>query len=170
MKTKKDKDKLKKLKREYRESVRKEKKLKKKRFQRSKLIAEADRIFSIYIRGRDAWKPCCTCGAKWEENFQCGHFVSRRHILTRWTDRNAHSQCPKCNLWGSGEQYLHSLHVDKLYWPWQSAYLQAQAFTAHKTSDDDILDIINHYYRKCFAEGIDYTPKKYFIQQSEENI
>ena len=61
-----DKDKLKKEKLKYRESVKKEKKPKK--IPRSKLIAEADRVFSLYIRFmRDKDKPCITCGRTYDE-------------------------------------------------------------------------------------------------------
>jgi len=34
---------------------------------------------------------------------------------TRFDERNVHAQCPKCNQYGSGEQYLHSLAIDRKY-------------------------------------------------------
>jgi len=83
------------------QAVKKAKEIDKKRFSRSKLIKEADRVFSIYIRQRDKGISCITCKAKWEENFQSGHFMSRRHLSTRWHFMNAHAQCPRCNLYGA---------------------------------------------------------------------
>jgi hypothetical protein len=49
-----EKEKLRKEKIAFREATRKDKAKKKKQFSRSALIKEADRVFSLYIRGRDA--------------------------------------------------------------------------------------------------------------------
>jgi len=50
--------------------ARKEKSLTKKRFSRSKLIAEADRVASLFVRERDKGKPCVTCISEWSETAQ----------------------------------------------------------------------------------------------------
>jgi len=60
-----------------------------------------DKIFSKYIRLRDSnggIGQCCTCGKKlhWKEA-HCGHFISRRHLATRW------------------DQYFFSLFIEKKY-------------------------------------------------------
>ena len=138
---------------------------KKKQFSRSKLVAEADRVFSLYIRGRDAWKPCCTCGTAWQENFQCGHFMSRRHYLTRWLHKNAHGQCPKCNLYWSWEQYKHSVYINHNYFPTTADFITELSTKTDKTTDSELLSTIQHYYRKCFELGIEYKPKKQFLTQ-----
>jgi len=62
---------------------------------RQKLIKKADIIFSSYIRLRDKGKPCCTCGNVLP--LECGHFISRKHMATRWTETNSHGQCIECN-------------------------------------------------------------------------
>jgi hypothetical protein len=59
--TAKEKAKAIKTKNTERVKVRKEKVLDKKRFSRTKLIAEADRVASLFIRERDKGKPCVTC-------------------------------------------------------------------------------------------------------------
>lgn len=79
------------------------------------LKKKLDIVFSKYIRLRDKGKPCVTCGAPWEPNHQNGHFISRRHFATRWDEMNAHGQCPKCNLWGAGEQFAHANAIDLMY-------------------------------------------------------
>ena len=140
----------------------------KKQFSRSKLVEEADRIFSIYIRGRDAWKPCCTCWAIWTENAQCWHFMSRRHYQTRWVHHNAHWQCYRCNMLLSWEQYKHWKFIDDTYgnttiWLSMSEYLHEQAMRTDKIPDDEILTTIQTFYRKCLHFGIDYKPKKQFL-------
>jgi len=73
-----------------------------------------DKWFSLYIRKRDTPGFCVTCGAWIEfEDSDCGHFISRDRIATRWNDKNAHAQCRKCNRFQSGKQYEHGLKVDE---------------------------------------------------------
>ncbi|HPG63727.1 MAG TPA: recombination protein NinG [Saccharofermentans sp.] len=89
------------------------KKTKKKKLSRSRMIKEADRVWSLYIRERDRGLPCITCGTPWTESQQAGHFMSRRHLNTRWEMHNGAGQCPKCNCWGAGEQYEFALALEK---------------------------------------------------------
>ncbi len=61
-----------------------------------------DKLWSEYIRRKDAKggiATCVTCkkSAPWKE-MQCGHFVSRVHLATRWLETNTHVQCPTCNV------------------------------------------------------------------------
>lgn len=162
MKTEKEKLKAERIK--YRQQVSKEKAKKKKQFSRSALIKEADRVFSLYIRGRDSWKPCCTCGAVWTEQAQCGHCMSRRHYNTRWIEKNAHWQCFRCNMILSGEQYAHALYIDKKYWPWTASMIQKMAQWTEKITDHELIETILHYYHLCFELGIDYKPKKQYYE------
>jgi len=162
-KEKRDKERLKKEKLKVRELARKTKK----QFSRSKLIKEADRVFSLYIRGRDSWKPCCTCGAIWTEQAQCGHFMSRRYTSTKWVEKNAHGQCFRDNMILSGEQYKHGQYIDNLYWHWTAQMLHDLAVSDTKVSDWEILETIQHYYQKCFERWIDYKPKKQFLWTSK---
>ena len=67
----------------------------------SKLKRETDRLFSLYIRAKYP-KVCYTCGAT-GKTLQCGHFVSRSYLATRWTEDNARQQCVGCNIWGRGK-------------------------------------------------------------------
>ena len=73
----------------------------------SKLIKEADRLFSLKVRGADvigAGNACFTCG-KWypAKKLQCGHFLSRYYKAARWDFDNARPQCMMCNLWKRGD-------------------------------------------------------------------
>lgn len=80
-------------------------------------------IFSEYIRRRDAKKfsggdfvKCITCShiAHWKE-LDCGHFVSRRHLATKYHEKNNAAQCKGCNGPGSGKQYEYGLEIDRRY-------------------------------------------------------
>jgi hypothetical protein len=71
------------------------------------LIQDIDKYFSVYIRLREAdadgVNSCFTCDKKahWKD-LQCGHYIPRTHLLTRFDTRNCHPQCKTCNEYLSG--------------------------------------------------------------------
>lgn len=132
-----EKQKERKAKQASRVKSQKAKAIDKKRFSRSALIREADRVHSLYTRWRDRGKPCITCNTPWQDNFQCWHFMSRRHLNTRWLPTNAHGQCPKCNLYGAGEQYAHAQAIDILYGSNTAQSIQKLANMSDKTTDSE---------------------------------
>ncbi|WP_455639336.1 recombination protein NinG [Parabacteroides sp.] len=75
-----------------------------------------DKIFSVYIRLRHAnqfgFCKCITCGEmlSWVR-IQNGHYIDRRHIATRYDERNCHPQCPRCNIGSRGnhEKYKRAI-------------------------------------------------------------
>jgi Bacteriophage Lambda NinG protein len=87
----------------------KPKKLKKKSV--SKLKKELDKVFSEYIRRKYANEKgevsCYTCGLTkvWREQ-QCGHFISRGYLATRFEEENVRPQCVGCNVFGGGKQVI----------------------------------------------------------------
>ena len=89
---------------------------------RSKLIKKLDIVFSKYIRlssaDKNGYCTCVTCGKKgyWEKDIiDCGHFITRAAMSTRYDERNVAAQCSFCNRFRSGEQYKFSLYLgDKL--------------------------------------------------------
>ena len=81
-----------------------------------------DKYFSLYIRKRDTQRMegtfghCCSCGRIITfTDCDCGHFISRDRIATRWDTRNAHAQCRNCNRFRSGEQYAHGIYIANRY-------------------------------------------------------
>jgi len=66
----------------------------------SKLKKKLDTLFSIYIRAKYQ-KSCYTCGGGGRV-LQCGHFVSRMYLPTRWDENNARPQCRMCNCMMNG--------------------------------------------------------------------
>lgn len=75
-----------------------------------KLVKKLDKIFSEFIRKREADEngitSCVTCGRRdhWK-NMDAGHFIGRQHMGTRWDERNVHPQCKRCNGFEGGQQY-----------------------------------------------------------------
>lgn len=67
----------------------------------AQLKKELDRVFSIWVRSTGK-KECYTCHRK-SDTLQCGHFVSRSYLVTRWEPDNCRPQCVGCNLYGSGK-------------------------------------------------------------------
>lgn len=156
-----------KLKKASRVKTQKAKAINKKRFSRSALIREADRVHSLYTRWRDKGNPCITCNTPWQENFQCGHFMSRRHLNTRWLPTNAHGQCPKCNLYGAGEQYAHAQAIDRIYGLGTAEKIQTLANMSEKSTDDEILHYIRKYYQELddmLVPADKVKKKKYYLE------
>lgn len=104
-----------------------------------KLIASLDRIFSVYIRLRDADKNgmcrCITCGntLHWMES-DAGHFIPRDRKATRWEEKNVNAQCPRCNRFRSGEQYEHGLAIDRKYGKGTAEILKREGTMRSKVS------------------------------------
>lgn len=72
------------------------------------LKAKLDKVFSLYIRLRDSRDfeyrhfRCISCGEiKPFKMADCGHFHSRRHLSTRWDERNCYAECSACNRFKS---------------------------------------------------------------------
>lgn len=67
-------------------------------YERQKLIKELDRMVSLYVRqkgmDRQGYNICYTCGAKlpWKM-MDCGHYIKRRYLQTRWDLNNVRPQC-----------------------------------------------------------------------------
>lgn len=65
-----------------------------------------DRIFSIFIRKRDTKEGygfCISCGKPITfETCDCGHYINRVHMSTRYDEMNCNGQCKKCNRFDEG--------------------------------------------------------------------
>lgn len=83
------------------------------------LIKELDKVFSLYIRSKDAVggrSKCVTCGSTWAvSSMDCGHWQKRGNFAIRWDERNCGPQCFECNRMNDGEykkfeQYIIATH------------------------------------------------------------
>jgi len=116
---------------------------------RSTLIKKLDKVFSQYIRLKDAdhagYVSCFTCGVSknWRE-VDAGHFQSRGKYATRYHEDNVKPQCKRCNGFRGGEQYQFALNLgtdlaDEL------VYLSNQPA---RLTNDWLLEKIKHYQRE----------------------
>lgn len=61
----------------------------------SKLTARAQKVFNAYIRKRDQYKGCISCGGPVEH---AGHYFSAGHYTAlRFNEMNVNGQCNHCN-------------------------------------------------------------------------
>ena len=119
----------------------------------SGLKTKLDDIFSLYIRLRDAtdegYVQCFTCGKVGHYKtggMQNGHFQSRKHLATRFSeDGNCEVQCIKCNIFDSGQQYIFSLRLDEKYGEGRAQELQYLARTTLKISRVEYEEKISYY-------------------------
>ena len=83
-------------------------------------LAKADKAFSEYIRRRDAdhrgFVQCCTCPTvrHWKE-MDCGHWLLRGNLATRFDERNSHAQCRECNSHHDGQWVKHRAYIIERY-------------------------------------------------------
>lgn len=91
-----------------------------KKLSRSSEIKKLDRIFSEYIRRRNAdhagYVRCITCKQMlhWKD-CHAGHFVSRGCHLTRFDERNVNEQCCGCNTYKAGEIAEYFIYIEQTY-------------------------------------------------------
>ena len=58
-----------------------------------------------YIRLRDKYKPCISCNAIWNADFQAGHFYKAElYSNLKFNSKNINGQCRKCNLRKDGNE------------------------------------------------------------------
>ena len=119
---------------------------------RKSLVEKLDKIFSIYIRRKDAINDiatCVTCGKKdsWTK-LQNGHFMSRRHYNTRWDEDNCHVQCSGCNVFRSGEIYLYNKYLCSKFDNNFPDRLYEKSNITVKFADIDLIELIEYYTEK----------------------
>lgn len=123
----------------------------------SVLSKQADKVFSEYIRKRDALKTtgwiekitCSTCKeTKDYSQFDCWHFVWRASRSTRWEEKNCTAQCKVCNNWWWWRQYEHWKEIDRRHWEWTADLLIKIWHEPQKVTSDWLQGIISKYKEK----------------------
>lgn len=114
------------------------------------LIEKLDRVFSRYIRLRDAlpggYFRCIACDRfKPIADADCGHYHSRTHMATRYDEDNCHAECRHCNRFRADHLigYRENL-IRKIGTP-RYELLNSKAHTSKKWSEWELQQLIVHY-------------------------
>ena len=117
----------------------------------SKLKKELDKVFSLYIRLRNATPQgiikCYTCGklGHYKKGMHAGHFQSRKHLATRWHEENVQVQCYRCNIHLSGNTYTFGKLLDV-------RVEEGTAEKLHLLATKTTLKIMPHEYEEMIKE------------------
>ena len=116
----------------------------------SKLKKELDKWVSLYIRLRECNEygmvQCFTSGRVYHyKKIHAGHFMSRKHLATRWCETNVQPQSAADNLFGQGEQFRFGLNLDAKYGDGTAEQLQYKSRLTIKFSRTEIEEKISYY-------------------------
>ena len=92
-----------------------------KKLSRNKIIKKLDWVFSEYIRLRDSDKKgIVTCPLCWKRIFwkyaQNMHFVSRWVLKYRFSEKNCHAGCMRCNVILHWNYIIYTRYMQKKFW------------------------------------------------------
>ena len=118
-----------------------------------KLKEKLDRIFSTFIRLRDADNngviKCISCGTHhfWSR-IHNGHYVNRSFMSTRFNEKNCNAQCVHCNTFKEGNPAGYTLGLLAKYGPNIIEHLHLLQNQTSKYSDFDYKVMIQDYSKK----------------------
>ena len=117
------------------------------------LKRKLDKVFSEWIRRRYANSSgialCVSCGSvgHWK-SMQCGHFVSRVRLATRWDGENCAVQCARCNIFLRGNAVGYARWLENRYGPDIFARLDDKSRQSVKFTRADLQAMIDNYAEK----------------------
>ena len=131
-------------KKRYKETTRKAKK-KMLDNDRSHWIKKAQAAFNAYVRERDKYLPCISCGLHHTGQYHAGHYLSTgAHPELRFHPLNNNKQCAPCNNHLSGNQIRYRARLIEKIGLSAVEWLEA-AHNAQKWTIDDLKEIEQYY-------------------------
>ena len=117
------------------------------------LIKELDSAYSKYIRQKDAddngQVKCYTCDkVKHWKSIDCGHYISRRHLSTRYYEKNTKPQCKGCNIFKEGNKPVFALELIKEYGKDVLEELDSLSHIKIKYDRNKLSNMIMYYKKK----------------------
>ncbi|WP_418458870.1 recombination protein NinG [Bacteroides sp.] len=119
---------------------------------KSSLKTRLDTVFAMFIRLRDAMPNgmfrCISCGRLLPfDQSDCGHYINRQHMATRFNEKNCNAQCRKCNRFDEGNIQGYRRGLIAKYGEPTVLMLEAMKNQINKISDFEYRTMID-YYRK----------------------
>ena len=116
----------------------------------SALVERLDKVFSKYIRLRDAMPSglfrCISCGKiKPIEQADCGHFHSRTHMSTRFDEDNCHAECRYCNRFSADHLIGYRENLIKKIGEQRFLLLEVKAHETRKWSHFELEQLTKYY-------------------------
>lgn len=117
---------------------------------RKKLIRELDKVFSKFIRLRDSnrlgYGKCITCGriGHWK-TMDCGHYIKRQHMTTRYDEKNCNMQCKRCNAFEQGANQVYKLKIDQKFGKGTSDWLELKQYAQSNLGRFELGVLLEHY-------------------------
>ena len=114
------------------------------------LIKKLDNLFSKYKR-LSALTPqgyirCFTCNGFFTyRQIDCGHYIGREYMGTRYENRNTEPQCHDCNRFGEGRKDVFALKLQKKYGPGILEELNDQRNKITQFSVEELESMIVYY-------------------------
>lgn len=115
------------------------------------LKKKLDSVFSKYIRLRDMLPgttvfKCISCGNIYEiSNADCGHYINRQHMATRFSEVNCNAQCRKCNRFDEGNMSGYRNGLLRKYGENRTVILESSKNEIRKYSEFEYEALIEHY-------------------------
>lgn len=139
-------------------------KIKTKKESITQLKSKLDKVFSLYIRLRDADEngmvACFTSGKIGHyTKQQAGHYISRRHMATRWNEQNVQVQSVSENIFNQGNAPMFAIKLDEKYGNGTAKKLVQMSQNAFKMGRFEY-----EYLIKDYTEKVNELKKKLNIE------
>lgn len=113
-----------------------------------------DTVFSQYIRLRDMIGKSCTfqcisCGKiKPINQADCGHYINRQHMATRFNEMNCNAQCRSCNRFDEGNMQGYRRNLVFRHGEQKVQLLESMKYETRKYTEFEYKLLIDHYKKE----------------------
>lgn len=108
-----------------------------------------DKVFSEFIRLRDSSNgvfKCISCGeVKTFDQSDCGHYINRIHMATRFDERNCNAQCRHCNRFMEGNIPKYRKGLIEKYGKEAVEDIERLQDTTRQIKEVEYKELISHY-------------------------
>lgn len=121
---------------------------------KTNLKEKLDRVFSQYIRLRDMIGntrtfQCISCGRILPiTQADCGHYINRQHMATRFSEVNCKAQCRSCNRFDEGNMQGYRRGLVRKYGEQKVELLESMKYQTCKYSEFEYKALIDHYKKE----------------------
>lgn len=115
------------------------------------LKKKLDTVFSQYIRLRDMIPGttvfrCISCGfIKPISQADCGHYINRQHMGTRFSEVNCNAQCRSCNRFDEGNMQGYRRGLVNKHGEKRVLLLESQKYETKRYTAFEYETLISHY-------------------------